>query len=45
MVGVGSKAEQHGVVEALVVKSEEDVVESERGVGGVEWRFLSLIHI
>ena len=40
--GVGSKAEQHGVGEALVVKPEDGVMESESGVDGVGWWFWAL---
>ena len=41
--GVGSKAEQHGVVEALVVKPEEDVMESESGVFKLNYYYFILI--
>ena len=36
-VGVGSKVEQHEVGEVLVVNPEDAVMESESGVGQVEW--------
>ena len=36
-VGVGSKAEQHGSGKDLLVVPEEDVMESQSNVGGVEW--------
>ena len=42
-VGVGSKAEQHGGGEALVVKPEDGVMESERDVGGIEWWIWALV--
>ena len=41
--GVGSKAEQHGVREAPVLELEDEVVELQSGVGGVEWRFWALV--
>ena len=35
-LGVGSKAEQHGSVEAPMLELQDDVVESQSKVGGVE---------
>ena len=41
--GVGSKVEQHGIGEASVLELEDEVVELQTGVGGVEWRFWALV--